>query len=115
MTVQKLIEPVVSVPCPACQFTPGLADNPTNQQGPGANGMHKRGRWKGLYRNSMPVCQLCKGRGIVYPSRICECGWPAVLYAVKQKVWCCGSENCAKYAALRRDGVRAQGVWHGGM
>lgn len=99
--------------CPACQFTPGLADRPSNQQGPGSNGTHKRGRWATLARNSMPVCAFCKGRKFVYLDKICECGMPAVWYFEKMKVWCCGSDICARAAERRITGVGTTVHWYG--
>jgi len=87
--------------CPACTQSPGLCDTPRNQMGPGPNGRHKRGRWKGLERSSMPVCAFCHGRKVVFLNRICECGMPAVLYDTKVKVWSCGSEMCITHAAWR--------------
>jgi hypothetical protein len=87
--------------CPACTQTPGLADTSRNQMGPGSNGSHKRGRWKGLPRNSMPVCRFCLGRGVVYLNRICECGMPAVVHDGKKKVWTCGADLCVGHAVWR--------------
>src|SRR5713226_6720642 len=80
--------------CPACTQSPGLADTPRNQMGPGNNGLHKRGRWQGLPRNGMPLCAFCKGRRVVFLNRICECGMPGVVYDVKKKVWTCGAQMC---------------------
>lgn len=94
--------------CPACNpHSPGLADTPANQMGQGTNGLHKRGRWQGLPRNSMPLCRFCRGAGVVYLNRICECGMPAMLYAEKQKVWYCGWEACAQSACWRANRVQS--------
>jgi len=108
MTQKPLIEQVVEnaqfiAPCPACADgpNPGLADSSRNQMGPGNNGLHKRGKWRGLPRNSWPPCDFCKGLGIVYLNRICECGYPAVLYDGKRKVWYCGHLSCLDHAAWR--------------
>ena len=88
--------------CPNCSRTPGLADGMSNQMGPGPNGRHARGRFKGYYRNAMPVCDFCKGLKVVFPNRICECGYPAVKWHEKENVWHCGSETCAKSAVWRQ-------------
>ena len=96
--------------CPACVFTPGLADSPENQMGQGTNGVHKRGRWKGFPRSSMPRCRFCQGSGVVYLNRICECGMPAVLYTEKQKVWYCGAEMCANAANWRANRTNMSGA-----
>jgi hypothetical protein len=88
--------------CPACTQSPGLCDTNRNQMGPGGNGLHKRGRWKGLHRVSMPVCNFCQGRAVVFLNRICECGMPAVLHDDKRKVWTCGSELCISHAVWRQ-------------
>ena len=105
---KPLIEQVVEnaqfiAACPSCSDgpNPGLADAPANQMGPGNNGLHKRGKWRGLPRNSWPVCDFCKGLGIVYLNRICECGYPAVLYDGKGKVWYCGHLACLSHAVWR--------------
>lgn len=90
-----------AVRCVACLQQPGQADNSRNQMGPGKNGVHKRGRYKGRPRSSMALCDFCKGRRVVFLNRICECGWPAVLYERKLKVWYCGLEACAKHADYR--------------
>ena len=98
-------------PCPACSATPGLADNPANQQGPGDTGYHKRGRYKGYPRSTMPVCRLCCGKKFVNLNHICECGMPALFYEGKLKVWYCGYESCAKAAVWRLNRSSAQ--WSG--
>jgi hypothetical protein len=87
--------------CPACALTPGLADRPSNQMGPGKNGVHKRGRWRGQYRTAMPVCAFCKGAKVVFLNRICECGMPAVLLDTRRKIWYCGQTNCLEAALWR--------------
>lgn len=89
-------------PCPNCSRTPGLSDCPANQMGPGSNGKHPRGRFKGYFRSTMPVCDFCKGLRVVFPNRICECGWPAVKWDEVENVWCCGSGICAKSASYRK-------------
>lgn len=107
MTGKSLIEQIEEnanfvVPCPSCHpNSPGLADTPANQMGQGSNGWHKRGRFAGLPRNSMPLCRFCRGGGVVFLNRTCECGMPAVLFSGKQKVWYCGAEPCATSAAWR--------------
>jgi hypothetical protein len=106
-----MIETQLLVPCPACAMTPGLADNPTNQQGPGSTGYHKRGRWKGFPRSAMPLCRFCWGRKIVDLNRICECGMPALVYDQKFKVWSCGFDSCVKSAVWRLN--RSPHCWDG--
>jgi hypothetical protein len=90
--------------CPACTQTPGLADTAQNQMGPGKNGVHKRGRYKGQFRSSMPLCAFCKGSKVVFLNRICECGMPAVMLDVKRRIWSCGSALCVEHAAWRSVG-----------
>lgn len=101
--------------CPLCSDTPtpGLIDTCQNQQGPGSNGVHKRGRYKGLYRNSMPVCWLCKGLKVVYLNRVCECGSAAVIHNSEKKVWTCGSIPCVERASWRSNPVSTAAVWDG--
>lgn len=109
-------------PCGACSDPDGrpsgLSDNMRNQQGSGPNGIHKRGRYKGHYRSSMPVCQWCHGRGVVFLNRMCECGMPAMFFSAKEKVWNCGSGTCLQKAIWRRDGGTINGYpmmeWVGG-
>jgi hypothetical protein len=87
--------------CPSCQRSPGFDDRPRNQMGPGNNGLHKRGRHEGAKRSSMPACDLCKGTGLVFLNRICECGSAAVLLDTKLKVWSCGHKTCTEQANRR--------------
>lgn len=89
-------------PCPNCTRTPGLSDNNSNQMGPGPNGRHPRGRFRGYPRSTMPVCDFCKGLKVVFLNNICECGWPAVRWDEKEGVWSCGSQICVKSAVWRR-------------
>jgi hypothetical protein len=88
--------------CPACIQQPGLGDRMDNQMGPGKNGRHARGRYKGHFRSSMPVCEFCKGSGVVFLNRICECGGPAVILDTKSRIWNCGSAICLSHALWRK-------------
>lgn len=112
---QAVANAQVTRPCPCCSMTPGLGDTSANQMGPGNNGVHKRGRWRGIHRNSMPLCQFCKGLKVVYLNRICECGMPGVCFDSTRKVWYCGSEPCAQHAAYRLNvlNVRTYPPQHG--
>jgi hypothetical protein len=89
-------------PCPACIQQPGLGDCAANQMGPGKNGKHSRGRYKGQFRMPMPVCDFCKGGGVVFLNRICECGMPAVILDTKSRIWNCGSTICLAQALWRK-------------
>jgi hypothetical protein len=88
--------------CPACIQQAGLGDCPANQMGPGKNGKHQRGRYRGEFRMPMPVCEFCKGGGVVFLNRICECGMPGVILDKKSHVWNCGSAICLAQALWRR-------------
>jgi hypothetical protein len=90
-------------PCPNCTRTPGLSDNMHNQMGPSPNGRHPRGRYKGYNRSAMPVCKFCQGLRVVFPNRICQCGFPAVRWDEKALLWSCGDGACIKAAVWRRE------------
>lgn len=89
-------------PCPACTHTPGLADCMANQMGQAPNGRRRR-RHRGLYRSAMPVCDFCKGLRVVCLNRICECGYPAIIWDEDKNVWSCGLKACIASALWRKE------------
>ena len=129
-TAPKIVQAVQAVqvaktvrtvaPCPACAHggSPGLVDTEQNQLGPGTNGRHKRGKWRGYERSSMALCKFCKGGGVVFLEEICECGMPAVLWHKELGFYFCGAQDCmqakqGRLAALAAASVSTPGMRRG--
>lgn len=91
-TPSKIVQAVDMVEltrrCPMCLGT-GYDMSTGSQAGAPWNGRN-RGPW-------IPECQLCRGVKTVNLSRICCCGWAAVLWQTEEKFWYCGRLACLNH------------------